>query len=333
MTELTISKQSFDLNFKFYFILKYLVKLHLKQKLVIELSTILSNYYSDISFLHDKLHAFSDTMIKNKDKKKLLEMLILKIENVNDVDIFQFGIKLYVIKDLLLDQAKICNFIQGTVGTTSHLLSTAFDDISAHKPYATRVNGALLSLLFFQCLESGQINHLLMHTNDFMKHLSEEAIKLKGIGLEPNQIFILIFSESMNQSILSDSGSNYEDRIAEVLLKIGVKDFKKIHDENDKSMEFDFFFVLNGRTFGIGAKRTLRERYKQFIKTSHGSHLDVMIQITLGLDLTPEKTKTILGHGTKIFVSDEVYRSRDFLRNSDGVFSVKDFTLETLNSL
>ena len=172
-----------------------------------------------------------------------------------------------------------------------------------------------------------------MHTNDFMKHLSEDAIKLKGIGLEPNQIFILIFSESMNQSILSDSGSNYEDRIAEVLLKIGIKDFKKTHDENDKSMEFDFFFVLNGRTFGIGAKRTLRERYKQFIKTSHGSSLDVMIQITLGLDLTPEKTKTILGHGTKIFVSDEVYQSRDFLRNTDGVFSVKDFTLATLNSL
>jgi hypothetical protein len=47
-------------------------------------------------------------------------------------------------------------------------------------------------------------------------------------------------------------------------------------------MEFELFFELDGRTYGIGAKRTLRERYKQFIKTSHTSKIDVMIEITLG---------------------------------------------------
>jgi hypothetical protein len=91
--------------------------------------------------------------------------------------------------------------------------------------------------------------------------LSKEAIQLKAKGLEPNQIFMLMFSESINQSIISDSGSNYEDRIFQVLTNIGIasESITKIHDKADKSMEFDLFFELDGRTYCIGAKRTLRE--------------------------------------------------------------------------
>ena len=85
--------------------------------------------------------------------------------------------------------------------------------------------------------------------------------------------------------------------------------------------------------FGIGAKRTLRERYKQFIKTSFTSKIDVSIEITLGLDLNEEKAKTITGHGTYIFVADEVYKTRDFLRKIDKVYSVKDLNLKTLKKL
>jgi UDP-N-acetylglucosamine 4,6-dehydratase len=46
-------------------------------------------------------------------------------------------------------------------------------------------------------------------------------------------------------------------------------DFKKrIHDKFDQSTEYDFYFKIDKISYGIGAKRTLRERYKQFIKTS-----------------------------------------------------------------
>jgi hypothetical protein len=99
-------------------------------------------------------------------------------------------------------------------------------------------------------------------------------LNLKKFGLESNQIFMLMFSESINQSIISDSGSNYENRILSVLNKIGIKNIRKIHDESDKSTEYDFFFEIDGKSYGIGAKRTLRERYKQFIKTKLTTKID-----------------------------------------------------------
>lgn len=168
---------------------------------------------------------------------------------------------------------------------------------------------------------------------EFIANLSKSAIKFKNVGLEPNQIFMLMFSEVVNQSIISDSGSNYESRILSVLNKSGISNIDKRHDKNDKSTEFDFFFEIGGRTYGVGAKRTLRERYKQFIKTAITSEIDVMIEITLGLDLYEEKAKTIVGHGTYIFVADEVYKTRKFLQKIDKVYSVKDLNLKTLKKL
>ncbi len=146
---------------------------------------------------------------------------------------------------------------------------------------------------------------------------------------------MLMFSESINQSIISDSGSNYEDRIRSVLIEIGIPEssITKEHDKNDKSTEYDFFFTYNERTFGIGAKRTLRERYKQFIKTAVTTDIDVTIEITLGLDLSKAKAETIINHGTILFVSDEIYKTRRFLQEIDGVYSVKDLNLKTLDAL
>ena len=118
-----------------------------------------------------------------------------------------------------------------------------------------------------------------------------------------------------------------------MLNKIGITNISKIHDKNDKSTEYDFFFEIEGKTFGIGAKRTLRERYKQFIKTSITSKIDISIEITLGIDLNEEKAKIIASHGSFIFVSDEIYQIKDFLKQNNNVFSVKDLNIETLIKL
>ena len=91
--------------------------------------------------------------------------------------------------------------------------------------------------------------------------------------------------------------------------------------------------LIDGKTYGVGAKRTLRERYKQFIKTALTSKIDVSIEITIGLDLNLQKAKTIVAHGTYIFVSDEIFQTRDFLKNIDKVYSVKDLNLKTLKKL
>ncbi len=192
-----------------------------------------------------------------------------------------------------------------------------------------------MSLIFFDKLEKQETNFISKNAESFIKSLSEFAVELKNNGVEPNQIFMLMFSESINQSIISDSGTNYEDRILSVLLSIGINEnkIKKIHDKDDSSTEFDFFFELDNKTYWIGAKRTLRERYKQFIKTAQMSKIDVMIEITLWLDLNEEKAKSILNHGCYIFVSDEIYKKRKFLQNMTGIFSSRDLTLDTLKKL
>ncbi len=44
-------------------------------------------------------------------------------------------------------------------------------------------------------------------------------------------------------------------------------------------------------------------------------------------------SETILKHGIIIFVADDIYNTQEFLQKSEGVYSVKKLTLETLKSL
>ncbi len=321
------------MNKMFYYWLKHLVKTNLSDNQAnVLLSKLLSN--QELSAQPSVLDTYSQE-IKGQLKSEHFYKLITNIVTQTDIDVFIFSLKLYMIKDLLLAEAKLKNLIDIEAMSTMDPLSLEYDEKSLYSPYATRVNGALLSLVFFERLENGDTNLLSKDTQNYMESLSKESLRLKKIGIETNQIFMLMFSESVNQSIISDSGSNYEERIFSVLTKIGIaaNSIKKIHDKDDKSTEFDLFFELDGRTYGIGAKRTLRERYKQFIKTALSSDIDVMIEITLGLDLNEEKAKTILNHGTKLFVADEVYNKNRFLQNLNGVYSVKSLTLETLKKL
>lgn len=332
--KLKVNEKKFDINLQFYYILKQLVKSKLSNTQVSQLIEIID--LNRLSKTENIINKINELVLNfGEDKKEFLDTLFSSIKVQEDVELFSFGLKLYSIRDLLLQEAKTKEVI-----TVSHLcnlnpLSLEYDNVSVKRPYATRVNGALLALLFFSNLEEGKTNFMSKEAHNFVKELSELTISLKIKGLEPNQIFMLMFTESMNQSIISDSGSNYEDRILSVLIKMGIPEdkIKKIHDKNDSSTEFDFFFDLNGRAYGIGAKRTLRERYKQFIKTAHMSKIDVMIEITLGMDLNESKAKSILKHGIYLFVSDEIYNSRKFLQNLKGIYPVKKLTLSFLKGL
>jgi hypothetical protein len=178
---------------------------------------------------------------KNSGLKKIgfLNDILDLIENDLDVKLFIFGLKLIVIKPLLLQEAKTRDLLDSSKLSTLNPLSLEYDKITTFNPYSTRVSGALLSLIFFDKLENKDTVFLSNDTTDFLKELSKEAISLKKYGIEPNQIFMLMFSESINQSITSDSGSNYEDRILSVLKSIGINENKisKTHDENDSSTE------------------------------------------------------------------------------------------------
>lgn len=333
--KLKIQQEKFDINLKFYFMLKLLVKVKLSEKQAYQFLELLALWSSnDLQVVQEKLLEKIEE-IKGEQKKVNLITIFESIENKVELELFVFSLKLYLIKDLLLQEAKLNDIANLSKLETLDPLSLDYDKISIYRPYSTRVNGALLALLFFSKIENKETNFVSSDSQEFIEGLSKYAISLKKHGVEPNQIFMLMFSESVNQSIISDSGGDYEDRILSVLLKIGIPQDKitKVHDKNDASTEFDFFFELENRTYGIGAKRTLRERYKQFIKTAQMSKIDVMIEITLGLDLNEEKAKTILNHNVYIFVADEVYQSREFLRKLDGVYSVKDLNFKILQKL
>lgn len=335
--KLKITKNQFDINLKFYFFLKYLLKAKLIEK---DIKKILELYslYQGLVF-HDELLKILDNLCgvsKQGLTKKIFLIDILDVfESDIDSELFIFSLKLYAIKPLLLQEAKTRDLLDVSKLSDLSPLSLAYDKVTLFSPYSTRVSGALLSLIFFDQLEANDSIFISSDTTDFLQNLAKDAIRLKSLGIEPNQIFMLMFSESVNQSIISDSGSNYEDRILSVLKNIGINEstIKKTHDDNDASTEFDFFFELNNKTYGIGAKRTLRERYKQFIKTAQMTKIDVMIEITLGIDLTEEKANSIRNHGVYLFVADEVYDANIYLQVKEGIYPARLLTKDTLDDL
>jgi hypothetical protein len=328
--KLQITKDKLDVNLKFYFFLKYINKINPSDRQIDQISENIGLFKKNISDLNSSLlKIFS----KSQTKSEYIKELNLRLINSRDVEVFEFSLDLYRIKDLLLQEAKVQEIFDSKKLYETDPLSLEYDNISVLKPYKTRVSGALLSLLFFEKVGQNDCNFISQDSVIFVSRLAKQMLNLKKFGLESNQIFMLMFSESINQSIISDSGSNYENRILSVLNKIGITNIRKIHDEGDKSTEYDFFFEINGKSYGIGAKRTLRERYKQFIKTKLTTKIDFSIQITLGLDLFEEKAKTIVSHDTYIFVADEIYQTRNFLRKIDRIYSVKDLNLKTLKNL
>lgn len=335
INKIKIKKDRLDANFKLYLFLKELngsIKLSDN-----DINKLLEVYFANKNLSYKKLVAILINGIDNfSDKKKVnLLPLMYKINNDVDFNIFIFSIKLIQIKPLLLAEAKLGDVTDLLSLSKVNQLSIEYDTISKSKPYYTRVNGALLSMLFFSKLEEKDNSFISQSTEEYISSLFNEYHFLKDKGLEANQMFMLMFSESVNQSIISDAGSSYEDRIYNILINIGIKpeSIKKTHDKADSSTEFDFFFEINNKTYGIGAKRTLRERYKQFIKTLQMSKIDVMIQITLGLDLTEEKAKSIQNHGVITFVSDEIYESKKFLQDMKNIYPASSLNLKLLKNI
>ncbi len=335
INKIKIKKSKLDANFNLYFFLKELngaIKLSDN-----EINKFLEAYFANKQLSVSKIKFIFLNIIEQLSDKKKEGMLALMFQTKTDVDFstLVFSLKLMQIKTLLLAEAKLGEVAEMSSLENINQLSIHYDTISKSKPYYTRVNGALLSLLFFSKLEEKDTSFISKSTEEYVATLFKEYEYLKKKGLEPNQMFMLMFSESINQSILSDAGSSYEDRIYNILIGLGIPaiDIKKTHDKADSSTEFDFFFELNGKTYGIGAKRTLRERYKQFIKTAQMTKIDVMIQITLGLDLTEEKAKSIAQHGVITFVSDEIYQSRKYLQELTTVHSASTLNLDLLKRL
>lgn len=335
ISKVNISQDKLDINYKFYLFLKELNGGNgLTGNMLPEFLQIVSTYpfNEGRKLLFDLV--YNNPNIGDGRKENIISVLE-EIESNIDYKAFSFALKLILIKPLLLEEAKLAQTSKLINSDGLHPLSIQYDRIKKSSPYYTRVNGALISLIFFAKLENKDTSFLIETNEQFIKLLLSEFEEITKHDIEPNQIFMIMFMESVDQSIVSDAGGSYEDRIQDVLISLGIPREKitKVHDKDDSSTEFDFFFELEGRTFGIGAKRTLRERYKQFIKTAQMSQIDVMIEVTLGLDLTKAKVDAISKHGVYLFVADEIYNSQNYLHSFKNVYPVSRFTQETFKSL
>jgi len=146
--------------------------------------------------------------------------------------------------------------------------------------------------------------------------------------------FFPIIYESLNQSITSMSGGGYEKRIADILSKIpGITDLERLTHEDIGSVEHDFIFKFEGKKFGVSAKRTLRERYKQYVNLVDKSDSDVFITITFGADLTQKKAETIRKLGVFIFVAPEVYAQDKWVRKTGGIYPADQLNKKTLQEI
>ena len=334
INKLTIEEKIFDINLVFYNFLKKITQAKFTDNQINDILAIcFSNTEIDTEKLKDILYAYVEEKIKRTD----LSHMITVVSDINKetIDIFIFALKLNLIKNLLLKEATLTQTIKTQELKGLNQLSLQYDKISTQVAYATRISGALLSLLFFENLETGNTSFIADSTKTFLENLVKSYSLLSKKGVEPNQIFMLLFSESINQSITSSAGASYEDRIKNILIAIGIpnENIKKAHDEIDNSTEFDFFFRHKKRSYGIGAKRTLRERYKQFIKTAHMSKLDVMIEITLGTDLRENIAKSIREHNVYLFVADEIYETKVYLQKIKGIYPASKLNLALLEEL
>lgn len=334
INKLIIETNVFEINLVFYNFLKKITQAKFTDN---QINDILAIYLSNISLDTEILKELFYTYIEDNINRADLSQISSSIADITEqtIELFIFALKLHLIKDLLLQESKITQTIKAQELEGLNQLSIAYDKVSTQVAYSTRISGALLSLMFFQKLENGENNFISESTKTFLETLVKSYRSLSEQGVEPNQIFMLLFSESINQSITSSAGVSYEDRIKNILIAMGLsnEDIQKVHDENDTSTEFDFFFKYKGKNYGIGAKRTLRERYKQFIKTSHMSKLDVMIEITLGIDLRENIARTIRKHGVYLFVADEIYSSKPFLSKIDGIYPASELSLKLLEKL
>ena len=153
--KLKIESGKLDLNLKFYFFLKHLAKAKLTESQSYELLEKIS--LNDNPF--EEITAFAKNT-SAKSKSEALGILFEQLESDIDLEMFVFGLKLYLCKDMLLKEAKISDIVNIDKLKNLNPLSLGYDKISVYKPYNTRVNGALLALLFFSKIEKGKTNFI-----------------------------------------------------------------------------------------------------------------------------------------------------------------------------
>ncbi|WP_338975666.1 hypothetical protein [Spiroplasma endosymbiont of Monopis laevigella] len=333
-----IEKTIWDENILFYRILKWLIQSKVKSSVLFDLQVLIERnknknldskswYELIISVLNYKT---------NGESNNISELLLTNNKNVNNFIIFlDFAISLFQLKELLWEEVKTftnSRFVK-KISSINDPLSIEYDISSLEYPYSFRVIFSLIIDMLIR-LDNDKSSFILNTSNNEILKLNEKIKFLsKNSNLNSAAVFNLIISESVNQSIKSTAGSSYEARVKEKFLefKENIELLNNSHDSKVHSVEYDFIVKYNKFNIGISAKRTLRERYKQNSENVSELDVDAMIVVTLGLDLTEKVMNNILQKkGQYILVSQEIYKTKEFLKRNNRVFSSEDFDFSML---
>lgn len=332
-----IKNEEYTNNLLFYTILKNLIKCHMSESKII----ILENLINENKNLgYSKLIEFLDNNVINPNVKAYEDYTtLLNLCNEKNylmwIDLTILSIELLLSKNLILEEAKTYAKNQYDDGLATHKdkLSFGYDMVNLEYPYGQRVISALLVYTITNIERNTEF--VLENSGKTVKKLNQLIkIATNKYQINANNIFMIIMDESINQSIISTAGSSYESRVNSVLLNIS--DFVNVHahDKFINSVEYDYTFELDGKLYGVNAKRTLRERYKQNFEDVNQLSVDAMFLVTLGIDLNEEKLNNIMQrHGYYVVVSQEVYDSKQYFKKNGRVISSKNFNKEALRKL
>lgn len=329
-----IEKGEYRNNLLFYTILKNLIKCHLSDNKMVILEQLI---FENKDLEYSKLIEFLSNNLINPNIKSYEDyMTLLNLCNKDNVNMWRdltlLSIELLLSKNLILEEAKNYAKIQYDDGLAMHSdkLSFGYDMVNLERPYGQRVISALLVYAVTNIDRDNEF--ILESSGKTVKRLNDKIKYVKEkYKINANNIFMIIMDESNNQSIISTAGSSYESRVNSVLLKISDNVHQHSHDRFINSVEYDYTFEFNGKFYGVSAKRTLRERYKQNFEDVNQLSVDAMFLITLGIDLNEEKLNNIMQrHGYYVVVAQEVYDARDYMKKNRRVISSSDFNKKYL---
>lgn len=338
--KIEITEKAYKNNLHFYTILKLLIKCKLldKQLIILQDSLFKNRKITDRGLLQKVILSNNAIASEGTQKYEDLCLLVNTLENIDIMmwkNMLDVALELMLIKDLVLQESKVYanNQYKEEVSKLNDKLSLEYDMSKLSLPYGQRV---ISSLLVFALTDIERKNQFILETSGkSVKEFSEKIKRLvNDYDINCNNMFSLIMSESINQSIISDAGQSYESRVEEKLLPIVDKIYRHSHDSKIPSVEYDFTFKLNDIKCGISAKRTLRERYKQNLENVELLDVDFMFLVTLGIDLNEDKLNNILRKkGIYVVVAQEVYEGHDYLKNNKRVISSKELDRKYLSKL
>lgn len=337
-----IEENVYNYNLFFYRILKLLIQCGLSDNQLLLFQTLIEKnkekYLDDYENLKKLLLESGTVVSENVGKYEEYSLLVGMIEEENIemwIYMVDVAIELMLIKDLILQESKsyVLKEYKKEISEIKDKLSIAYDLSNLSLPYGQRVICSMITHVISSDLRNSDF--ILESSGATVKNFNYKiGVLLNKYTVNIGDMFQIIMSESINQSIKSDAGQGYESRVYETLYDVVDEINGHSHDQNITSVEYDFTFKISGKKCGISAKRTLRERYKQNFEDASLLSVDYMFLITLGTDLNKEKLNNILQkQGIFVIVADEIYESKDYLNGCNRVISSKNISRDLFTTI